>query len=167
MRRFLAVLTLALVPAALAAQGGADSANQAATLRQLIRARWHQHIVTQLQLNTDQASRLQATEDKYDGLRQPIQQRQVAIAAQLNQQMQPGVGANNDVVAKLLGEREDNRAKLQDLERQQDQEMSGYLTPVQRVRYQRQRELFTKRVQQFREGRQQGGGRPARPRRFR
>lgn len=166
MRRSLAVLILALVPAALTAQAGADSANQAATLRQLIRARWHQHIVTQLQLSPDQASKLQATEDKYDGLRQPIQQRQVAIAGQLNQQMQPGVAANNDVVTKLLAERDDNRAKLQDLERQQDQEMSGYLTPVQRVRYQRQREMFVHRLQQVREEHRQPA-RPFRPRRFR
>lgn len=164
MRRPVLALVLMILPVAAAAQGGEDSAAQASRLRNAIREQWHQHIVTQLQLNADQASKLQATEDKYDGLRQPIQQRQVAIAAQLNQQMQPGVGANNDVVAKLLGEREENRARLQDLERQQDQEMSGYLTPVQRVRYQRQREMFVHRLQQVREERRQQA-RPFRPRR--
>ena len=160
MRRLAAVLCV-LLPGALAAQGQDDSA---ATLRQLVRARWHQHIVTTLQLNQDQAGKLQASEDRYDGLRQPIQQRQVAIAAELNQQMQPGVAANNDVVSKLLAEREGNKAKIQDLDRQQDQEMSGYLTPVQRVRYLRQRELFAQRLRQLREERREGGGRPFRRR---
>ena len=164
MRRFLRILLLAAVPAGLSAQAGADSSAQADNLRHLVRARWHEHIVTQLQLSPDQAGKLQTTEDKYDAMRQPIQQRQVAIAEELNRQLQPGVGANNDVVNKLMTERQDNRGRLQDIDRQQDQEMAGYLTPVQRVRYQRQRELFIRRVQQFREGRQ---ARPQRPRRFR
>lgn len=159
MRRLTVVLAMLLVPVGLRAQVGADSATQAATLRQLIRARWHEHIVTQLGLDQGEAAKLQATEDKFDGLRQPIQQRQVAIAAELNHEMQPGVAADNAVVTRLLAEREQNRARLQELERQQDQEMAGYLTPVQRVRYQRQRELFIKRVQQFREGRMARRGR--------
>jgi hypothetical protein len=165
MRRFHALLLLALAPTLLAAQAGTDSASQADNLRQAIRTRWHEHIVTQLQLNADQATKLQATEDKYDGLRQPIQRRQVEIATELNKQLQPGVAANNDVVSRLMGEREDNRAKIQDLDRQQDHEIAGYLTPVQRVRYWRQHELFVQKVRQFREGRQQA--RPMRPRRFR
>lgn len=164
MRRPAMALLLVLLPGLVAAQGGADTAAQAVAVKQQIRQRWHEHIVTQLQLNQDQAGRLQATEDKYDGLRQPIQQRQVAIAAALNEQMQPGVAADNDLVTRLLDEREQNRTKLQDLERQQDQEMAGYLTPVQRVRYLRQRQLFIARIQQMRERRMEG--RP-RARRFR
>lgn len=171
MRPLTAVLLLALVPATLPAQTAQTAqtappaltdTDSAATLRQLIRQRWHQHIVTQLELNSDQATKLQATEDKYDGLRQPIQQRQVAIAAALTQQMQPGVAADDEVVTKLLDEREANRAKLQDLERQQDREMAAYLTPVQRVRYQRQREMFIHRLQQLRERRQPRGFRSGR-----
>lgn len=162
MRRSAMAVLLMLLPGALVAQGGGDTAAEAVTVRQAIRQRWHEHIVTQLQLNQDQAGKLQATEDKYDGLRQPIQQRQVAIAAQLNQQMQPGVAANNDVVSKLLEEREQNRSKLQDLERQQDQEMAAYLTPVQRVRYLHQRQLFAARIQQMRERRMEGRPRPRR-----
>lgn len=164
MRRSVMTLLFILLPGAVAAQGGGDTATEAVTVKQQIRQRWHEHIVTQLQLNQDQAGKLQATEDKFDGLRQPIQQRQVAIAAELNQQMQPGVPANNDLVSKLLDEREQNRAKLQDLERQQTQEMAGYLTPVQRVRYLHQRQMFIARVQQMRERRMEG--RP-RARRFR
>lgn len=156
MRRFAMALVLILLPGAVNAQGGADTSAEAGAIRQQIRQRWHEHIVTQLQLDQEQAGKLQATEDKYDGLRQPIQQRQVAIAAELNREMQPGVAANNDLVTKLLDEREQNRARLQELERQQDQEMAGYLTPVQRVRYLRQRQLFIARIQQMRERRMEG-----------
>lgn len=166
MRRSILLVALVLTPLGLSAQGGTDSTAQAAAAKQAVRAFWHQRIVNELQLNADQANRLQATEDKYDGLREPIQRRQVEIAGELNQQLQPGVAANNDVVTRLMAERQDNRAKLQDIDRQQDQEMAGYLTPVQRVRYQRQRELFIHRIQQFREGRQQRKPFPPR-RRFR
>ena len=152
MRRSAVALLLTVLPAALGAQGGADSAADAAALRQRINERWHEHIVSQLQLNQDQAVKLQATEDKFDEQKRPIQQRQVAIAAELNRQMQPGVAADNTVVTRLLAEREENRGKLQDLERQQDAEMAGYLTPVQRVRYIRQRELFVQKIRQLREG---------------
>lgn len=154
------MLALALTPAVLSAQSAGDSA---ATLRQLIRMRWHERIVAQLDLNPDQAAKLQGTEDKFDSLRRPIQRRQVAIAVALNQQMQPGVAADNDVVTKLITEREENRGKLQDLERQEDQEMAGYLTPVQRVRYQRQREMFIRQLVLVRERRQGRALRPARP----
>ncbi|HYK10514.1 MAG TPA: hypothetical protein VEV39_06930 [Gemmatimonadales bacterium] len=165
MRRFVVAFLLAVVPVALSAQAGADSATEVENLQKQLRERWHQHIVTQLQLNSDQAGKLQATEDKFDEQRRPIQRRQVEIARQLNQQLQPGVAADNDAVTRLLAEREDNRAKIQDLDRQQDREMAGYLTPVQRVRYQRQREWLKGQIQQARERRQQG--RPMRPRRFR
>ena len=156
MRRLVLALGLAVLPAVLGAQAGGDSSAQVESIQKQIRQRWHQHIVTQLQLNSDQASQLQATEDKYDGMRRPIQRRQVEIAEELNRQMQPGVAADNDAVTRLLGEREDNRAKLQDLDRQQDREMAGYLTPVQRVRYQRQREWLKGQIQQQRERRQEG-----------
>ena len=156
MRRLILTLGLAVLPAAISAQTGADSAAQVENIQKQIRLRWHQHIVTQLQLNSDQASQLQATEDKYDGMRRPIQRRQVEIAGELNRQMQPGVAADTAAVTRLLAEREDNRGKLQDLERQQDREMAGYLTPVQRVRYQRQREWLKGQIQQQRERRQEG-----------
>lgn len=156
MRRMVLALGLAVLPAMLSAQGGADSTAQVKRIQDEIRLRWHQHIVTQLQLNSDQASQLQATEDKYDGMRRPIQRRQVEIAEELNRQMQPGVAADNDAVTRLLAEREDNRAKLQDINRQQDREMAGYLTPVQRVRYQRQQEWLRGQIQQQRERRQEG-----------
>lgn len=156
MRRLVLALVLAVLPAMLSAQAGGDSTTQVDNIRKQIRRQWHQHIVTQLQLNPDQASQLQATEDKYDELRQPIQRRQVEIAGELNRQMQPGVAADNDAVARLLAEREDNRAKIQELDRQQDREMAGYLTPVQRVRYQRQREWLKGQIQQARERKQQG-----------
>ncbi len=156
MRRLVLALGLAVLPAVLGAQAGGDSSAQVESIQKQIRQRWHQHIVTQLQLNSDQASQLQATEDKYDGMRRPIQRRQVEIAEELNRQMQPGVAADNDAVTRLLAEREDNRAKLQDINRQQDREMAGYLTPVQRVRYQRQQEWLRGQIQQQRERRQEG-----------
>lgn len=167
MRRFWFVASLLMVPAGIAAQVADSGAEpQARELRQQIRQRWHEHIRQQLALTDDQSRQLQATEDRYDGLRQPIQQRQWAINQQLNQALQPGVAANGDAVTNLMNERADNRLRLQQIERDEDGEMAHYLTPVQRVRYQRQRQVFAERVRRLIENRARLRARdPAAPRR--
>ena len=153
MRRALLWALLIAGPAGLAAQADSGAEPQAEGLRQQIRQRWHEHIRQQLGLTDDQSRQLQTTEDKYDALRRPIQQRQWAINQQLNQELQPGVAANGDAVTKLMNERADNRLRLQQVERDEDGEMSHYLTPVQRVRYQRQRQVFAERVRRLVENR--------------
>jgi hypothetical protein len=52
------------------------------------------------------------------------------------------------------------------IEQDEDQEMSGYLTPVQRARYQQMRERFMQRVGEMRQMRRERDGmrRPGGPR---
>jgi hypothetical protein len=62
------------------------------------------------------------------------------------------------------------RAEMLKIEQDQDREMSGYLTPVQRARYQQMRERLMQRVGELRMERREGRGmqrapgmRPVRP----
>jgi Spy/CpxP family protein refolding chaperone len=134
-------------------------------LRQAVRERWREHIRQNLSLTDDQSRRLFATEDKFDDTRRPLQQRQGDIARDLNQQLQPGVAANGDAVTRLMNEREDNRLKLEQIDRDEDREMAGYLTPVQRARYQHQRQIFRERIRDlmWHRAQERGMGRPGGP----
>jgi hypothetical protein len=80
------------------------------------------------------------------------------------------MAANSDSVRKLMDGLRSGRGEMVKIEQDEDQEMSGYLTPVQRARYQQMRERFMQRVGEMRrEGRGMGqgegrgmGGRPRR-----
>jgi hypothetical protein len=85
-------------------------------------------------------------------------QQQVERRRALEDQMQPGVAANSDSVRKLMDGIQTGRAEMLRIEQDQDREMAGYLTPVQRARYQQMRERFMQRVGELRMERREGRG---------
>jgi len=168
------VLSLAvlLVPALAAQQGGRDSVRQrpdsaeAAQLRSRIEDRFNQRLQESLRLSADQSTKLKATQEKFGTQRRALMQQQQDRRRALDDQMQPGVAANPDSVNKLIAGMQSGRAQMLKLEQDQDNEMSRYLTPVQRARYQTMREGFMRRVTEMRDRRPgmgargyQGGGR--------
>lgn len=162
MKRLMWVLCLILAAAAapgLGAQNPPDTSDdaEARELRQELRQRWNERIRQDLRLTDDQAGKLQGTEDRYLQRRREVAERQRAVNEGLRGQLQPGVAANNDSVRKLMDARDRNRAALMQLERDEDQEISGYLTPVQHARYQMMREQLRRRIEQIREQRRAGG----------
>src|SRR6266571_2037231 len=152
MMRFLFVMLLALVLPALAAQTPADTSGdaEAEQLRQQIRERWNARVRQDLNLSDDQAAKLQGTEQKFT-------QRQRTVNEALRGQLQPGVAANSDSVRRLMDARDRNRAALAEIERNENREVSGYLTPVQQARYQMMREQLRRRIQEIREQRRRRG----------
>jgi Spy/CpxP family protein refolding chaperone len=126
----------------------------------------------ELALTDDQATKLRATQDRFMARRQPVMRRQRELRLALHEQMRPGVAANPDSVRRLMDAMHSGRAELVKLEEEQDREMAGYLTPVQRARFQMLRERFVQRVQELRRDRpgrdgrrmRPGGGPPRRPR---
>src|SRR5207245_1545958 len=64
-----------------------------------------------------------------------------------------GVAANSDSVRKLMDARDRNRTALAEIDRNENREVSGYLTPVQQARYQMMREQLRRRIQEIREQR--------------
>lgn len=177
MTRATLLVCLVLAAPRLRAQNPPDTADdaEAQQLRQELRQRWNQRVRQDLDLTDEQAGKLQGTEDRYLQRRREIAQRQRAVNEGLRRQLQPGVAANADSVRKLMDERDRNRTALAQLDRDEDREISGYLTPVQHARYQIMRDQWRRRIEQIREQRRArgqgpivrprgGAGRPRKPR---
>jgi hypothetical protein len=157
MKRILWVALLLLAPA-LAAQNPGDSGRdrgQAQRLRQQVLARWRARVRTELQLNDDQAAKLQATEERFLARRRDIAEQQRAVVQELRDQLQPGVAANGDSVRKLMDARAQNRAALIELEGDEDREIAEYLSPVQHARYQLMRQRFQEWIAEMRRERRE------------
>ena len=150
MKQLACVLMLVLTPA-LAAQVPGDSSTappadgEAQQLRAQVRQRWTEHVRSALGLSDDQAGKLDATERRFEEQRQPIRARQRQINQALNAELAAQT-PNEDRVKQLMSERQQNQLKLQGVNRDEDREMQGYLTPVQRARYQEARRRFQERV---------------------
>jgi len=106
---------------------------EAQQLRKQIRQRWYEHVRTTLALSDDQATKLQGTEQRFEEQRQPLRARQREINQTLNGELAAGT-PNQERVKQLINERQENQRKLQELNRSEDREMQGFLTPVQRAR---------------------------------
>jgi Spy/CpxP family protein refolding chaperone len=149
MKRLKWIGLLVLAPA-LAAQVPADSgmrpdAEQVKALREQVRQRWNEHVRSALELKDDQAAKLQQTEQRFDVQRQPIRARQREVNQALRAELQSSAPEPSRVT-ELMNEQQQNRAKLQEIDRNQDREMQGYLSPVQRARYQNERRQFQEKV---------------------
>jgi len=160
--RPIVLMVLCAVAGQLAAQNPPDSTDRAQTqqLRQQVRGRWRQAVRVQLDLTPDQAAKLQATEDHFAAGRRDMAQRQRAVQDAIRGQLQPGVAANADSLRRLMDARDQNRTALAQLDREEDKEMAGYLSPVQRARYQVMRQRLQERIAEMRRERRQQLMRP-------
>ena len=161
-------LAVALVPGLPAQQSPPSAADtgEAGRLRREIEDRFAQRVQQELRLSQDQTAKLRATEDRFRERRRALMRQQLERRQALEGQMQPGVAANSDSVRKLMDGFQAGRAELLKLEQDVDRDMAGYLTPVQRARYQMMRQRFAERVNEMRQQRRERmgeGGRPGRP----
>ncbi len=161
MNRCVLIVTLALA-STLSAQEPVPPARpdtaEAERLRAQIEERFSQRVQEQLKLTPDQAAKLRASQEKFGAQRRTLMRQQMERRMALDDQMQPGIAANGDSVRKLMDANQAARAQMLKLEQDEDREMSGYLTPVQRARYQQMREQFTRRVAEMRAQRRGGAG---------
>src|SRR5467141_168921 len=174
-KHILLSLAVLLAGGRLAAQQGdsmrapSDTA-EAGRLRAEIEQRFNDRVKQELNLNADQATKLRATQERFGARRRDVMQQQLERRRSLENQMQPGIAANSDSVRRLMDGIQTGRAEMLKIEQDQDREMSGYLTPVQRARYQQMRERLMQRVGELRTERREGRGmqrgpgtRPVRP----
>jgi Spy/CpxP family protein refolding chaperone len=177
MKRLVWILVLMLAPALVAqvpddsgGRGGGDPANgaQARQLRERIRQRWNEHMRSTLGLNAEQTGKLQGTEQRFEAQRQPLRARQRDINQVLSAELAAGT-PDQERVKQLITERQENRRKLEEINRGEDREMQSYLSPVQQARYQEERRRFQERVAEVvkhrRDARGARGGVRKRPRR--
>lgn len=162
MKRFLVLGLAVLLAPELGAQqrDSVPDTAEAGRLRAQIEQRFTERVQQDLKLSSDQTSKLRATQERFGTRRRTLMQQQMTRRRALEDQMQPGVAANADSVRKLMDGIRSGRAEMVKIEQDEDQEMSSYLNPVQRARYQRMRERFMTRVGEMRrEGRGMGRGR--------
>lgn len=150
---------LALVPLSPAAAQRADSTSiRADSLRHRIEQRFAARVQERLGLTNDQASKLSATSREFDGRRRELAARERQIREAVAAQLQPGVAANQDSVAKLTDALIQLRISEAQSAREELKEQSKYLNPVQRARLYAMRERFSHRIKEVQGHRGQHGG---------
>lgn len=131
---------------------------EAGRLRERIEKAFSDRVQQDLNLTPDQATKLRTTQERYSAQRRTLMQQQQDRRRAIDTQMQPGIAANQDSLRKLLDGQRAGRAAIAKIDQDEDQEMSGYLTPVQRARYQEMRMRLMERVQQMRLERRENRG---------
>ena len=157
-------LAVVLAPGLAAQQPGSgrppsDSA-QAEQLRTQIEQRFSARVQQELQLTNDQTAKLKDTQERFGPRRRALMQQQLQRRRALENQMQPGVAANQDSVRKLMEGLDAGRMEMMRIQQDEGKELGNYLTPVQQWRYNQMRERFMQRVGEMRrQGRGMGRGR--------
>jgi Spy/CpxP family protein refolding chaperone len=127
--------------------------------RDELQRRMEATIKKDLNLTDDQAAKLHATHDKFEGQRRDLMKRGQGVREALRGQLQPGVAANTDSVKKLLDARQQIMASFAQLGRDMDRELATYLSPVQRARIELLHERMMARGRgMMRDGRHGGPG---------
>lgn len=156
------VALVALAPSA-AAQDEGDDTPAAAQIRQQIETRFAQQLQQTMGLTEQQAVRLRATFNRYGPARRTMEGEERSIKQALQGQLRPGIAANADSVARLVNRLLDLKVEYAKSFVEENREMEGYLTPVQRAQFQVMRERLMARIAQLRQERQQrlqGAGGP-------
>jgi len=135
----------------LAAQSPVDSgvAGDSAhleNLRQEVLDRYRTRAHELLGLNADQAVQFDSAQSRAWAQRRQYMLDRRRINMALQAQMRPGVAANSDSVSKLLDARREVTQSLFKVDDQEDREMAGFLSPVQRAQYQEFRQRFRERI---------------------
>ena len=117
-------------------------------LRQQVEQRFGQVVQTQLQLNESQMQQLRAAMRAHQERRRDLNQRFMAVNQAIRGQMQPGVAANQDSLAKLLEAQSRLRVERVEQENQLERELT-FLDPVERVRFMQMLRRFDDQVQEI------------------
>lgn len=104
-------------------------------LRDAIQQRFTQRVATELKLQEKQLAELRATSEKYAGRREELSRRSVELRAALRGELRPGVAANDDSVERVVKGLTELQVQRAQLQQEELEDLSGFLTPVQRARY--------------------------------
>ena len=163
-------LVLLLSPFGLGEAQRPDSNSvRADSLRHRIEERFASRAQEKLSLTDEQTARLRATSRQFGVRRADIRGRGQRLKVALASQLQPGVAANQDSVAKLTDAMIELRLAEVQLSRDEIKEQSKFLNPVQRAQLYVMRERFAHRVKEVHGhrgemGHRRRGGWPERPR---
>jgi Spy/CpxP family protein refolding chaperone len=156
--RYFWSLALLLVPLSPALAQRADSTDprRADSLRHRIEQRFGSRVQEQLGLTNEQTTKLRATRQTYGTRRRELREREHRLREALSSQLQPGVAANQDSVAKLTDAMIELKLASAQAAREEMRELSQYLNPVQRARLFVMQERFHHRLKEARDHRKMG-----------
>jgi len=165
----------------IAAQNPADSgmapdSAHLQVLRQEVLNRYRTRAHEVLGLTPEQAEKFDTTQSHTWAQRRQLMMQRRQINQALQAQLRSGGAANSDSVSQLLDARRSVTQKLFQVDDQEDRELAGFLSPVQRAQYQDFRQRFRERIAEamrngrgaalrpgMREGIRPGAGRRPRP----
>lgn len=138
-------------PAPDTAAAAAAATPQRRQLEQQLRLRLGQVVRRQLQLTDEQYAQLQAVNRKYEAPRRDLNQRERYLRLSLRAEIQLGDKADQSKVAGYLDQLADAQESRLQIFRQEQKDLAGFLTPVQRAKYAALEEQLRKRVTQMRQ----------------
>ena len=158
----LCALTL-LLTGPLAAQDQHDS-SQRVVLRDRIEQNFLARAKEELALNDEQSTKLMETTRRTFQRRRTMEMEYRRLNQVLANEMRPGVAADQRVLRRTLDSLVTLRVATAEIYREEQRELAGFLTDVQRAQYHVMRERFLDRVENVRASR---APRPAPPPRAR
>ncbi|HEY8197662.1 MAG TPA: hypothetical protein VIG04_11815 [Gemmatimonadales bacterium] len=143
-------LVLLLTPFGVAGAQRADTNSvRRDSLRHRIEERFTARAQEDLRLTDEQTTKLRATSERFGTRRAELRTRGQQLREALTAQLQPGVAANQDSVAKLTNAMIELKTADAQISRDEIKEQSKYLNPTQRARLYVMRERFTHRLREM------------------
>jgi Spy/CpxP family protein refolding chaperone len=157
-----ALLLLASLPAlagTMTAQQGTQPRSPA--LRRELEQRFAAQMRDQLQLTSEQETKVRGSMSGYAERRRVLETEQRDMREALNGQLRPGIAANGDSVTKLVDGISAGRVAYARLVQEEMRELSTVLSPVQRGQLFLLRDRVLQRVQEMRQNARQRGMPPS------
>jgi hypothetical protein len=139
-------------------QGGDSAAPARANLEQQVRQRIAMVTKQRLGASDDQMAKLEATNRKYDEQRRLVVEQERDIRMSLRDEMLRPDSARQGQVAALLDRVIKAQRQRLDIGEQEQKELAGFLTPMQRAKYFALEQQVRQRMQQMRNAMIQGRG---------
>ncbi len=135
----------------------ADSAGRA-NLEQQVRQRMAQVTQQRLGATDQQMQKLQQTNQKYDQMRQDIVAQERQLRVSLRKEMAKPNQTSDTQVSSLLDQIAQTQRQRLDVQAQEQRELSGFLSPMQRAQYFALEQQIRQRVNQMRQAQQEARG---------
>jgi hypothetical protein len=147
------VCALALVTSHALAQPAPvqDTVPQRRNLMQALRQRWQQVVRDRLGLNDVQMRQLQETTRHFNAQRQTLNQEEKQVRGEMRDQVIGVVPADDKHLAAMIDTILDLQRQRLELTRNEQRELSLFLTPLQRVKYLALQEQLRQQVEKLRQ----------------
>jgi hypothetical protein len=150
-----ALLAIALTSVVQAQQG---QMRQRQRLQQQVMQRYMQSYRQQAGLNEDQFRRFTEMTSRSFSRRAELREQERSLWLALEQQMRPGVAADSDSLTKVMDDLLDLQVEMAEVERENQQELDDFLTPVQRAQLMLSQRRLQMNIEEIMRQRREGGG---------